>query len=42
MDVDPKTAPKSVYRGQTYFFCVPDHKVAFDATPEKFVEALKG
>lgn len=42
MDVDPKTAPKSVYRGQTYFFCMPDHKVAFDATPEKFVEALKG
>jgi putative intracellular protease/amidase/YHS domain-containing protein len=42
MDVDPKTAPKSVYRGQTYFFCTPDHKVAFDATPEKFVEALKG
>ena len=36
MDVDPKTAPKSVYRGQTYYFCIPDHKVAFDATPEKF------
>jgi putative intracellular protease/amidase/YHS domain-containing protein len=41
MDVDPKTAPKSVYRSQTYYFCMPDHKVAFDATPEKFVEALK-
>jgi transcriptional regulator GlxA family with amidase domain/YHS domain-containing protein len=41
MDVDPKTAPKSVYRAQTYYFCIPDHKVAFDATPEKFAEALK-
>jgi putative intracellular protease/amidase/YHS domain-containing protein len=41
MDVDPQTAPKSVYRGQTYYFCMPDHKVAFDATPEKFVGALK-
>jgi transcriptional regulator GlxA family with amidase domain/YHS domain-containing protein len=42
MDVDPQTAPKSVYRGQTYYFCMPDHKVAFDATPDKFLEALKG
>jgi transcriptional regulator GlxA family with amidase domain len=41
MDVDLKTAPKSVYRGQTYYFCMPDHKLAFDATPEKFAEALK-
>ena len=38
---DPNTAPKSVYRGQTYYFCMPDHKVAFDATPENFAEALK-
>jgi transcriptional regulator GlxA family with amidase domain len=41
MDVDPSTAPKSVYRGETYYFCMPDHKVAFDATPQRFVEALK-
>jgi YHS domain-containing protein len=41
MDVDPETAPKSVYRGQTYYFCMTGHKVAFDATPEKFVEILK-
>jgi putative intracellular protease/amidase/YHS domain-containing protein len=41
MDVDPKTAPQSAYRGQTYYFCMPGHKVAFDATPEKFAEALK-
>ena len=41
MDVDPKTAPKSVYRGQTYYFCMTGHKVVFDATPEKFMETLK-
>jgi putative intracellular protease/amidase/YHS domain-containing protein len=41
MDVDPKTAPQSVYRGQAYYFCMPDHKAAFDASPEKFTEALK-
>ncbi len=41
MDVDPTTAAKSVYRGQTYYFCMTDHKVAFDATPEKFMEAFK-
>jgi putative intracellular protease/amidase/YHS domain-containing protein len=41
MDVDLKTAPKSVYRGHTYYFCMADHKVAFDANPQKFAEALK-
>jgi len=41
MDVDPSTAPKSAYGGQTYYFCMPDHKVAFDATPEKFLETLR-
>lgn len=40
MDVDVATAPKSLYRGQTYYFCMPDHKVLFDATPERFLEAL--
>jgi len=24
-----------------YYVCMPDHKVAFEATPEKFAEALK-
>jgi len=41
MEVDPATAPKSVYRRQTYYFCMAGHKVIFDATPEKFVETLK-
>ena len=41
MDVDPDSAPKSVYRGQTYYFCMPAHQAAFDAAPEKFLETLK-
>lgn len=40
MDVDPATAPKSVYRGETYYFCMPEHKSLFDATPGRFLEAL--
>jgi putative intracellular protease/amidase/YHS domain-containing protein len=39
MDVDIAAAPKSVYRGQTYYFCMPEHKVLFDATPDRFLEA---
>src|SRR5881398_1583760 len=41
MDVDPKTAPKSVYKGTTYYFCSDDDKKTFDAAPEKFVTADK-
>jgi YHS domain-containing protein len=37
MDVDPKTAEKSVYEGQTYYFCSTDHKAQFDAAPSKYV-----
>ena len=40
MDVDPASAPKSVYRGQTYYFCSSGHKDLFDATPDKFLEAI--
>jgi putative intracellular protease/amidase/YHS domain-containing protein len=40
MDVDIATAPHSVYRGQTYYFCMPDHKALFDANPDRFLEAL--
>jgi transcriptional regulator GlxA family with amidase domain/YHS domain-containing protein len=36
MDVDPKVAPKSVYKGKTYYFCSPDHKGQFDGAPDKF------
>jgi len=41
MDVDPKTAPKSVFKGATYYFCSADDKKTFDAAPEKFVTADK-
>lgn len=39
MDVDPKIAPKSVFKGATYFFCSDGDKKTFDAAPEKFVNA---
>jgi transcriptional regulator GlxA family with amidase domain len=41
MDVDPATAPKSVYKGKTYYFCSQEDKEQFDATPDKFVDAGK-
>ena len=41
MDVDPKTARKSVFKGATYYFCSEDDKKTFDATPEKFISAEK-
>ena len=41
MDVDPKTAPKSVFKGKTYYFCSNDDKKTFDAAPDKFVTADK-
>ena len=37
MDVDPATAPKSVFKGTTYYFCSDDDKKTFDAGPDKFV-----
>jgi YHS domain-containing protein/putative intracellular protease/amidase len=42
MDVDPKTAPRSVYKGTTYYFCSDDDKKTFDVAPDKFVTADKG
>jgi putative intracellular protease/amidase/YHS domain-containing protein len=40
MDVDPKVAPKSVFKGATYYFCSEDDKKTFDAAPDKFTTAL--
>ena len=40
MQVDRKSAPSQVYKGKTYYFCMSNHKVTFDAKPEKFIEAL--
>ena len=37
MDVDPKIAPKSVFKGTTYYFCSNDDKKTFDVAPDKFV-----
>lgn len=37
MDVDPKTAPKSLHKGKTYYFCSPEHKQQFDAAPQKWL-----
>jgi putative intracellular protease/amidase/YHS domain-containing protein len=39
MDVDPKTAPKSGYQGRSYYFCMPEHKALFDATPGRYLDA---
>jgi putative intracellular protease/amidase/YHS domain-containing protein len=41
MDVDSATAPRSVFKGKTYYFCSDDDKRTFDAAPDKFVEADK-
>ena len=40
MDVDPKTAPKSVHQGKTYYFCSTDHKDQFEAAPDTFLKAI--
>jgi putative intracellular protease/amidase/YHS domain-containing protein len=37
MDVDPKKAPKSIFKGTTYYFCSDEDKKTFDAAPDKFV-----
>jgi YHS domain-containing protein len=39
MDVDPKIAPKSLFKGGTYYFCSEDDKKTFDAAPDRFVTA---
>ena len=39
MDIDPKTAAgNSEYQGQTYYFCSPGCKKAFDKEPGKYVK----
>ncbi|MGD1994289.1 MAG: YHS domain-containing protein [Anaerolineae bacterium] len=40
MEVDPKTAAaKAEYQGETYYFCAPGCKAAFQENPEKYLEA---
>ena len=39
MDVDPATAQhKSEYQGQTYYFCAPGCRRAFEADPKKYLD----
>jgi YHS domain-containing protein len=40
MDVDPKSAPKSVFKGSIYYFCSDNDKRTFDAAPQRFVTAV--
>jgi len=28
-----------VYRGKTYYFCMPGHKALFDKTPDSFLDS---
>jgi YHS domain-containing protein len=39
MSTDPATAPKTVYKGKSYYFCSQDHKQQFDAAPDQFVNS---
>jgi transcriptional regulator GlxA family with amidase domain len=39
MEVDPASAPRSVYHDKTYQFCMPAHKVAFDKAPQQFLDS---
>jgi transcriptional regulator GlxA family with amidase domain len=41
MDVDPALAPKSAFKGKTYYFCSTGHKDQFDAAPEKWLGGQK-
>jgi YHS domain-containing protein/putative intracellular protease/amidase len=41
MDMDKASAPKSAFRGKTYYFCSDAHKKQFDSAPEKWAEPAK-
>lgn len=36
MFVDPKTAPKSTFEGQTFYFCSLEDKAKFDKDPGSY------
>lgn len=39
MEVDPSTAQqKTEYQGQTYYFCAPGCKRAFESEPRKYLD----
>jgi putative intracellular protease/amidase/YHS domain-containing protein len=41
MEVDPKSAPKSIYKGKTYYFCSDGDKSQFEAAPDKYLNFQK-
>jgi YHS domain-containing protein len=41
MAVDPKQALKTDYKGKTYYFCQPDCKDNFVASPDTYVSQAK-
>ena len=41
MTVDPATAPKSEYKGKTYYFCSIDEKKEFDKAPSSYIKLDK-
>ena len=42
MEVDPKTAAAtSEYKEETYYFCAPGCKAAFDRDPERYLETAE-
>ena len=36
---EEKAAATSEFKGETYYFCAPGCKVAFEKDPEKYLEA---
>jgi YHS domain-containing protein len=38
---DVSKAPKSVYKGKTYYFCCDSCKSTFDKNPEKYIKNIK-
>lgn len=43
MMVDPEKAPaKMQYKGETYYFCAPGCKAAFEKEPEKYLGGSEG
>jgi len=43
MEVEPETAAaEAEYKGETYYFCAPGCKVAFEKDPEKYLKESEG
>lgn len=43
MEIKPEEAADSIeYEGETYYFCSPGCRAAFEATPERYVRPLSG